>query len=140
MRAWPHPLNYIHACVRLLFEGGYYSGCGFYSNKYGIISFICRIRSCLVSDFKRNDALISEVPYSQKFGGLAVYITTAKLKIHQNFLLTYIRMAIPYRTAKYKSANILEIVILGSTTKSNSRQYFRLYGSFLPLLYLGVFY
>ena len=22
--------------VRLLFEGGYYSGCGFYSNKYGM--------------------------------------------------------------------------------------------------------
>ena len=24
--------------VRLLFEGSYYSGCGFYSNKYGICS------------------------------------------------------------------------------------------------------
>ena len=21
---WPHPLNCVHACVRLLFEGGYY--------------------------------------------------------------------------------------------------------------------
>ena len=38
-------------------------------------------------------------------------------------------MAIPYQTAKFKSANnILAIVILGSTAKFNSRQYFRLYG------------
>ena len=40
-----------------------------------------------------------------------------------------IRMAIPYRTAKFKSANILAIAILGSTAKFNSRQYFRLYGT-----------
>ena len=38
-------------------------------------------------------------------------------------------MAIPYRTAKFKSANILAIAILGSTAKFNARQYFRLYGS-----------
>ena len=38
-------------------------------------------------------------------------------------------MEIPYRTAKFKSANILAIVILGSTAKFNSRQYFRLYGN-----------
>ena len=25
VRMWPHPLNCIHACVRLLFKGGYYS-------------------------------------------------------------------------------------------------------------------
>ena len=37
-------------------------------------------------------------------------------------------MAIPYRTAKFKSANILAIAILGSTAKFNARQYFRLYG------------
>jgi hypothetical protein len=37
-------------------------------------------------------------------------------------------MAIPYRTAKFKSANILAIAILGSTAKFNSRQCFRLYG------------
>ena len=36
-------------------------------------------------------------------------------------------MAILYQTAKFKSANILAIVILGSTAKFNSRQYFRLY-------------
>ena len=41
-----------------------------------------------------------------KFGGLAIYITTAKLK----------------------SANILAIAILGSTAKFNSHQYLRLYG------------
>ena len=39
------------------------------------------------------------------------------------------RMAIPYRTTKFKSANILAIAILGSTAKFNSRQYFRLYGN-----------
>ena len=32
-------------------------------------------------------------------------------------------MAIPYRTTKFKSANILAIAILGSTAKFNSRQY-----------------
>ena len=36
-------------------------------------------------------------------------------------------MAIPYRTAKFKSANILTIANLGSTVKFNSRQYFLLY-------------
>ena len=75
------------------------------------------------------------LPYSQKiwrgikFGGLAVYITIAKLKICQNFLLSCIRMAIPYLIAKFKSANILIIAIWGSTAKFNSRQYFRLYGT-----------
>ena len=59
----------------------------------------------------------NKFPYSQKiwreikFGGLVVYITSAKLKIRQNFLLTYIRAAIPYRTAKFKSTNILAIAI-----------------------------
>ena len=38
-------------------------------------------------------------------------------------------MAIPYRTAKFKSANIFAMAILGPTTKFNSCQYFRLYGS-----------
>ena len=38
-------------------------------------------------------------------------------------------MAIPYRTAKFKSANILTIAILGLTAKSNSCHYFWLYGS-----------
>ena len=38
-------------------------------------------------------------------------------------------MTIPYRIAKFKSANILAIAILGSTAKFNSRQYFQLYGN-----------
>ena len=36
-------------------------------------------------------------------------------------------MAIPYQSAKFKSANILIIAIWGSTAKFNSRQYFQLY-------------
>ena len=60
-----------------------------------------------------------ELPYiAGKFGTLAVYITTAKLiKICQNFLLAYIiHMVIPYRTAKFKSANSYSYT-LGSTAK-----------------------
>ena len=73
------------------------------------------------------------VPYSRKiwqFGGLYY---NRQIKICQNFLLAYIHMAIPYRTSKFKSANILAIVILGSTAKFNSRQYFQLYGIYLFL-------
>ena len=51
-RGHTHLVVFTHACgyysraatislaelqVRLLFEGGYYSGCGFYSNKYGTL-------------------------------------------------------------------------------------------------------
>ena len=36
-------------------------------------------------------------------------------------------MAIPYRTAKFKSTNIFAMAILGPTAKFNSHQYFRLY-------------
>ena len=36
-------------------------------------------------------------------------------------------MAIPYRTAKYKSANIFVMSIWGLTAKFNFRHYFRLY-------------
>ena len=50
-RGHTHLIVFTHACgdysraatislaelqLQLLFEGGYYSGCGFYSNKYGI--------------------------------------------------------------------------------------------------------
>ena len=76
------------------------------------------------------------IPYSRKiwwgikFGGLAVYYYNRQIKFRQIFLLAYIRMAIPYRTAKFKSANILSIAILGSTAKFNARQYFRLYGTY----------
>ena len=70
-----------------------------------------------------------EVWQGIKFGGLAVYITTAKLKFTK-ISYSYIHMAIPYRTAKFKSANIFihVIVIWGSSAKFNFRQYFRLYG------------
>ena len=63
-----------------------------------------------------------------KFGGLAVYVTTAKLKSAKiSYSHNYICMAIPYRTTKFKFANIL---ILGSTAEFNSRQYFRLYSRY----------
>ena len=65
-----------------------------------------------------------------KFGGLAVCMSTAKLKSKiQNFLLAYIRMAIPYQTAKFKSTNTFAMAIWDPTAKFNSRQYFRLYSS-----------
>ena len=79
------------------------------------------------------------LPYSRKiwrgikFGGLAVDVTTAKLKSAKISYSHIIRMAILYRTAKSKSANILAIVILGSTAKFNSHQYFRLYGILLRI-------
>ena len=40
-------------------------------------------------------------------------------------------MAIPYRTAKFKSTNILTKAILDSTATFNSRQYFRLYSNII---------
>ena len=48
------------------------------------------------------------------------------------------RMAIPYRTAKFKSANniMLSIAILSSTAKFNFRQYFRLYGIMQDLVHV----
>ena len=46
-----------------------------------------------------------------KFGDLAVCLCNCQIKIRQYFLLGYIRMVIPYRTAKFKSANIFAMVI-----------------------------
>ena len=37
-------------------------------------------------------------------------------------------MAIPYQTAKFKSANTFAMAIWDPAAKFNSRQYFRLYG------------
>ena len=51
-------------------------------------------------------------------------LKSAKISYSHNYIIS---MAIPYQTAKFKSANILTIAILGSTVKFNSRQYFRLY-------------
>ena len=53
-----------------------------------------------------------------KFGGLAVYLCNRKINIRQYFLLAYIRIAIHYRTAKFKSANIFSM-----TTKFNYHQW-----------------
>ena len=74
------------------------------------------------------------VPYSRKiwrgikFGGLAVYTTTAKLKSAKiSYSHIYIWRS---RTEppNLKSANILHIAISGSNAKFNGRQHFRLYG------------
>ncbi len=46
-----------------------------------------------------------------KFGGELNLAVWRSILQPPNFLLTYIRMAIPYRTAKFKSANILAIPI-----------------------------
>ena len=66
-----------------------------------------------------------------KFGGLYYY--NHQIKICQNFLLTYIRMVIPYWTTKFNPP----IFFLGSTAKFNSRQYFRLY-SIMKRIYQNV--
>ena len=90
-----------------------------------------------LSTLLQTPGIMTELPYSRKiwrgikFGGLAVLYYNRQIKIRQIFLLAYIRMAIPYRTAKFKSTNILIIAILGSTANFNSRQYFRLYGMLL---------
>ena len=77
---------------------------------------------------------LSNIPYSwkiwrgNKFGGLAVYITTAKLKfVKISYSHIILCMAILYQTAKFKSTNILGIAILGSIAKFNSYQYFQLF-------------
>ena len=52
-----------------------------------------------------------------------------QVKIRQYFLITYtihVRMAIPYRAAKFRSTNAIAIAILGPTTEFDSRQIFRL--------------
>ena len=55
-----------------------------------------------------------------KFGSLAVYITNAKLRSAKiSYSHIHVHMAIPYRTAKFKSANIFAIAILDSTAKFN---------------------
>ena len=58
-----------------------------------------------------------------KFGSLAVYLTAAKLKsTNISYLHNYVCMVIPYRTTKFKSANIFAMAIWGPTAKFNSRQ------------------
>ena len=71
------------------------------------------------------------IPCSQKIWweiklrSFAVCRHDCQIKIRQYFLLAYIRMVIPYRTAKFKSVNIiLAKVIWDPTAKFNSCQYF----------------
>ena len=45
-------------------------------------------------------------------------------------------MAVPYRTAKFKSTSIVAMAIWGPTAKFNSRQYFRLY-SYIVVTFLS---
>ena len=65
------------------------------------------------------------IPYSRKiwqgikFGSLAVCMSNRQIKISQNFLLAYIRMSIPYQTAKFKSANMFAKAILFGTQLPN---------------------
>ena len=47
--------------------------------------------------------------YSQKIWRVGGLYYNCQIKIRQNFLLAYIHMVIPYRTTKFKSANILAI-------------------------------
>ena len=62
-----------------------------------------------------------------KFGGLAIYIITPKLKSAK---ISYSHIYILWQSdiSKFKSTNILAIAIWGSTAKFNSRQFFQLYG------------
>ena len=97
------------------------------------VSYIISYRTLM--DRAQNGQRSDEIPYNQKiWRGIKIWqfgslYYNRQIKIRQNFLLAYnMCMAIPYRTTKFKSANILKIAILGSTTKFNSRQYFRLYG------------
>ena len=66
-----------------------------------------------------------------KFNDLVVYLCNCQIKTRQHFLLEHICMAIPYWTAKFKSANIFSMAILGPTTKFYFHQYYRLCG--MPL-------
>ena len=73
-----------------------------------------------------------------KFGGelnLAVWqsiFATTKLNL-PIFHTCHICMAMPYRTAKFKSTNTFAMAIWGPTTKFNSRQDFQLYGMMKPM-------
>ena len=60
-----------------------------------------------------------------------IYLCDRQIKIRQYFILVYIHVAIPYRTAKFKSASIFAMAIWGPTAKFNSRQYFWLYSMLL---------
>ena len=74
------------------------------------------------SDHQDQLKTVSSHRIAGKFGGLTVYVTTTKLK---SIKISYLHI---YIWRSHTAANILAIAILGSTTKLNSREYFRLYG------------
>ena len=93
--------------------------------------FHCACRSILLFNWlKWNSEDKNYIPYSRKiwwgikFGGVVVYHCNCQIEIRQCFMLTYIHMAIPYRTAKFKSTDSFIVAIWGPTAKFNSRLYF----------------
>ena len=78
------------------------------------------------------------LPYHQEY--IIIYCIAGKfggsrydrqIKIRQYFRIECMRvysMTIPYRTAKFKSANVFISAALDHTAKFKDRQYFRLYG------------
>ena len=67
VRSWPHPLRCVRACVRLLFEGGYYflgrvSGA---ATNWGAASI--RINTVVVNKSKCDAVLITETQVVTKY-------------------------------------------------------------------------
>ena len=96
---------------------------------------IAQVLCALTDEEKKKLRCKFDIPYSWKiwrgikFDGLAVRAYNRQIKIRQYFLHAYIRMAILYRAAKFKSANIFARADSRQSAKFNSRQIFRLYGS-----------
>ena len=62
--------------------------------------------------------------YSRKIWWFGSLSRNCQIKLRQYFILAYIiRMAIPYRIAKFKFANTFAMAIWGPTVKFNSHQY-----------------
>ena len=76
----------------------------------GIICRQSEYGTTLTNEDQNRNWIIILLPYGWKnwrgikFGSLVVCLYNRQIKIRQYFLLAYIRMAIPYRTAKFKSA------------------------------------
>ncbi len=63
-----------------------------------------RLLQCYSTPDQGKSAIIKLIiPYSRKFGTLVVCLGNRRIKIHQNFLLAYICMVMPYRTVKFSS-------------------------------------
>ena len=102
-----------------------------------LYTFICvGIDELLPKFISRQLATVLLYCIAGKFGrelNLAVWrshFTIAKLKSTKiSSVRAYVCMAIPYQTAKLKSANIIVMPVWEQTAKFNSRQYFWLYGT-----------